>query len=352
MPPPLSAEPAKPEEPKAEDGSLSIQHQEETPPQPLPEEQPPVDDGQIHIDDDGQLKKSWEVEQEKKTEEAPANASDTSDDKTRHKVIAPLNQEPKQEPKTDLRSFDFNQPPAQPFSAAMPEQPAEESFNPLMPPAPGQTETDAGIPGPTAPSSEPEQPALPPAPEPADPMPEFVPPPVMEAPQAPEPVLPELSLPPLPVEPESDTLADIEKAVHSPHLVQQPGEHVDTARNAVMDAINATPYDPAHPEPLQALNANPLGIINEPELPQVQMPDMLQPDAEQASTQDTFPLPDPNAMFASHASSATPQFLIPEQPSPQLPGGMPLHGLGEVLPEGGGNDGTPPPSVPPPMMPM
>ena len=214
----------------------------------------------------------------------------------------------------------------QPFTAAMPEQPQEEAYNPLVP----ASSADA------APASAP-APALPPLPEPpaADPVQSSAPAP------APDPVMPDAD----------DTLADIEQAVHSPHVAQ--AAEVGDARNAVTDALNAAPYDPSRPEPLQSLNASPLGTPSEE--PQIPAP-------AEPSTQDVFPLPQPADMFASH-NSGTPQFPVPEQPGPQQDQApepetqsQPRpHKMvnGALNPEGAHPDeGTPPPPVPPPMMPV
>lgn len=56
----------------------------------------------------------------------------------------------------------------------------------------------------------------------------------------------------------TSTINEIEEVEHSPHL-EQAGV-VDSARSAVESAINAAPYDPTRPEPLEALNATPLSM--------------------------------------------------------------------------------------------
>lgn len=67
----------------------------------------------------------------------------------------------------------------------------------------------------------------------------------------------------------TSTLNEIEEVVGSPHLAQAEEEkQVDSARDAVQNAIAQTPYDPARPEPLQALNAAPVELTP---------PDPLQP---------------------------------------------------------------------------
>jgi hypothetical protein len=132
-----------------------------------------------------------------------------------------------------------------------------------------------------------------PAPQPAPPMP-----PAPEPEPAPAP-------PPPPAEPadaiiNSETLSNIEKDVNSPHLQQDAPEapapppaptvvtptempapaadpapatdDLASARDAVMQAINGAP--PA-PEPIQALNAQPLGTpLHQPEMP----PELITPN--------------------------------------------------------------------------
>ncbi len=60
----------------------------------------------------------------------------------------------------------------------------------------------------------------------------------------------------------TSTLDEIERVEHSPHQVEvpQPVEGLDSARDAVMSAINAAPYDPTRPQPLQSLNAAPFDM--------------------------------------------------------------------------------------------
>jgi hypothetical protein len=61
----------------------------------------------------------------------------------------------------------------------------------------------------------------------------------------------------------TSTLNEIEEVMESPHLENAAGDSsqaLDGARNAVSDAISATPYDPTRPEPLQALNATAVNL--------------------------------------------------------------------------------------------
>lgn len=118
------------------------------------------------------------------------------------------------------------------------------------------------------------------------------------------------------------TLAEIEQAVDSPHLHASetaPGEVVDTARSAVDAALQTnTPAVPAYtPEPIVALNAQPLGDVLH------QTPEL---------TTDA-PLAPPTPTFANPAA-------------PSAPSSFP----GAPLPTAPANSGQPaPPPVPPPM---
>ncbi|MBA2278879.1 hypothetical protein H0V99_00335 [Candidatus Saccharibacteria bacterium] len=63
-----------------------------------------------------------------------------------------------------------------------------------------------------------------------------------------------------------NTLLDIEKSVHSPHVEQVAASDggVDMARSAVMDAITQAPYDPTRPDPRADINAQPMGMPPDP----------------------------------------------------------------------------------------
>ncbi len=142
------------------------------------------------------------------------------------------------------------------------------------------------------------------------------------------------------------TLLDIEESVHSPHLgltedpVKDEPAVVDSARDAVMEAIGQAGYDANRPEPRIDINAQPLGS------PDQTPPASTPPEQNPASADMAPPTPVLNGIDPSAP-------LMPEQDSglvSQVPGGMPLHTLGEVVSEDGNN--LPPPPVPPPMMPQ
>jgi hypothetical protein len=122
------------------------------------------------------------------------------------------------------------------------------------------------------------------------------------------PIMPPAPDPQVPQLPDDHTsLLDIEKTVNSPHLgapsTTEPNTNLDSARNAVLDAINQVPYDPARPEPRADLGAQ-----------------------------------------------TGPQILQnPGQPTPLEDLRLPM----PPLPEENNQDNTmPPPPVPPPMMPQ
>lgn len=139
---------------------------------------------------------------------------------------------------------------------------------------------------------------------------------------------------PQPVEPapvvvdNSDTLAEIEQAVHSPHL----SSDLNTARDEVMKALSDSAT--GAPEPIQALNAQPLGdALREP--------------------LDFDQLTPPSPAFTDAL-----QLAIPTVPPAVTPSDQPLTGFGDVSvppaqttePSGSSViDPTAPPPVPPPI---
>jgi len=139
---------------------------------------------------------------------------------------------------------------------------------------------------------------------------------------------------PQPVEPapvvvdNSDTLAEIEQAVHSPHL----SSDLNTARDEVMKALSDSAA--GAPEPIQALNAQPLGdALREP--------------------LDFDQLTPPSPAFTDAL-----QLAIPTVPPAVTPSDQPLTGFGDVSvppaqttePSGSSViDPTAPPPVPPPI---
>lgn len=148
------------------------------------------------------------------------------------KVIAPLEPEEPQAPAP------VESPPVEsPVVPPVPDLPLQ--FDPSSVPAPS-------VPEPAVAFTPPEPAVVAPAPE------------TLEPPK-PEPIITGLTPPPpawVPPTPESEepqTLTEIEAAVKSPHVT-----HIDDARSAVEQALSQAPSAPA-PEPIQALNAQPLG---------------------------------------------------------------------------------------------
>lgn len=87
---------------------------------------------------------------------------------------------------------------------------------------------------------------------------------------------------PLPEVNGDTTLLDIEKTVHSPHLDSAPqpgGGELDSARSAVLDAINQMPSDPNRPEPRADVGA--------------QFGPQIQPTPSEATPFDALRLPTP-----------------------------------------------------------
>lgn len=140
----------------------------------------------------------------------------------------------------------------------------------------------------------PEMPYMPPSMTPTSPLP---PPPSA----APEPVFnpapPVLSTPPAP---QGETLSQIESDVNSPHIqpadTTAPGEgensgpDLASTREAVMQAYASQPAPQAAPEPIQALNAQPLGAPLHEEVPPA--PAAPAPVNYDATANPTFTLPD------------------------------------------------------------
>ncbi len=119
------------------------------------------------------------------------------------------------------------------------------------------------------------------------------------------------------------TLAEIEQEVNSPHVYANDGaesapeiSHLDGARNAV-DAALQTAAPGYIPEPITALNAQPLGpeLHNEPTVavPEVPAPDFAVPQFNMPSAPSAFPgVPLPSAdMSGQPAPPPVPPPMIP-----------------------------------------
>jgi len=150
-------------------------------------------------------------------------------------------------------------------------------------------------------------------------VPDLVPPPVASSTVPTSAFAPSASVPTGTIEPASVTLPEpvVSPAVapiaatSEPTSVSasEPSAHVDDARNAVMQAIASQSQNPARPEPIQALNAQPLGEpLRDPvpalanPVPDLQLPSpgvasrVVQPSAPVSATAPTFappPVPPP-----------------------------------------------------------
>lgn len=186
------------------------------------------------------------------------------------------------------------------------------------------------------------------APEPA-----FTPPSPQSQPAPTPPPAPAFT-PPAPIAPDPDatlteieqavgsthanqTLTELEKAVESPHAdqgTQPPVGGLDDARSAVEAALNSAPATPVAPDPIAALNAQPLGDnLHAPAIPNT---GFSEPTPGNTPADDTLDMPLPSNPFGP-GKQALP---TPPTPPTNLPG---------TPPPASGQ--TPPPPVPPPMLP-
>lgn len=177
---------------------------------------------------------------------------------------------------------------------------------------------------------EPTEPVQPPA-EPE--IPQFTPPPgSWEPPKEPELVQ---TPPAAPESPEiNETLSDIEQAVQNAHA---GADGLDAARDEVSRAITAA--GPGAPEPITALNAQPLDLnnLNDVATP----PQPVSVPASQPATDPLRPPPAPAADPFAPPSAPLPPPPPTDMPVPQTP--APADGQAQV------NDPTAPPPVPPPI---
>jgi hypothetical protein len=207
------------------------------------------------------------------------------------------------------------QPVAQPAPAEepapAPEAPAEPNVEPVAPePAP-------------APEQEPVVPPMPPQPAaepvvaPVEPAPTIEPTPA-PAPAVTEPALPEIDLPApapevAPAPAEAAPIADAAPVAPASQPTDPTGVDLDAARQAVTDALQTQPFNPAG-QPLQSAGAMPLAT----DAPVATPAPMLAPAPAPAPVPDLStlaPLPEPPTM---PAASGVPE-LPPLPPMPPLP---------------------------------
>ncbi len=151
---------------------------------------------------------------------------------------------------------------------------------------------------------------------------------------------------PVPKPPSTSTLSDLEKVVDSPHLTQtvnvpevppQTDQTLNTARDAVTQAVSST--SPQILEPVKSLNAYPMDL-SVPSMPSTSTPSLG--GIANSSTMTNPSLPNSPALSGF---AAAPQ---PDLPSNLVP---PAPGLPTDSTAGSVSDPTAPPPVPPPLIP-
>jgi hypothetical protein len=285
--------PSQPPPNTSNDGTLEINHDQQVAEQAAQQaaEQIAQQQGQLHIDDDGNI-------HQLNTADNPMPSQPHAPDPSAGLPVG-LNT-PAEEPVFDGVLTANSQP-----------QPLEPSTDPFTPARP--------VPNPPILTRQ----QLPPPPLPTPPQP---------AQQPAPPIVPNV-----PNQTTSSTLEDIEKAVRSPHLAVPVDENhpdlphspdVESARNAVLEAVNSAPTSQSL-EPIAALNAQPVFDFHDPANqvpPQSPSPPPLPTDVpDDGFTPLNMPLPQ-NPPTIHPTFDSTP--FSTETPSD-----------------------NPPPPVPPPMMP-
>ncbi len=357
----------QPQAPKAEPGTLEIEHEDN---EPSPEQAPPItpeaetpnepDRPQIQVDENGQLLMGTPDESLPEishvrgvgTDGEPTGAGNTE---VKHDRMV----EPPKLGDVDLTA-NVNPEADDPST--------EELTLPAMsPPLLSHTETvlnaEPAAVEPTAatnPTFIPQAPLPPPPPLPASPMstPSSAPAPL---PEPPAPVAPTSTPPATSVASPGTTSTQIEKPVDSPHIDTDgaptstqpvvpaaPGADVNDARSAVQAALNSAAPAAELAQPIAALNAQPLGpdlhaapapaqpvltSFGTPLSTIVPNPGFNEPTPGNTPADDTLDMPLPSNPFGPGQAPA------PQAPPSAFPG-APLN-----------TAGTPPPPVPPPMLP-
>jgi hypothetical protein len=229
------------------------------------------------------------------------------------------------------------EPTSSPFIPQAPLQPSPQSW---LPPEPLPVPPPAPNPVPPIPAPDPPSPVAPVAPRP-DPNPVITLPPApvfTPAPMAPPFSPASASLIP------SETLEEIEEAVHSPHVqaatnaAAAAAASLDDARNAVQAAFSGAAVPSAPPSPIAALNAQPLGAdLHQSAVAAPPVPNMgfSEPTPGNTPADATLDMPLPSNPFGPGRQAGT----------SALPGAFP----GTAPQQGGGSSGVPP--VPPPFVP-
>lgn len=347
-------------EKKPEPGVLEIEHDNEPAPPVMPEEtQEESKQPQIKVDEDGKL-----ITEESEDEQLPAisrvrgvgvdgkpTAAKESEVKHERLDTPPLmgdndltaNTEPeKLDPATEELTLPALDAPLLTHNANVlppaPEPPKPADVNPFIPqeplPEPQPVLNQPSTPEPTTPEPQPAA-SLPPLPAFEPPAPAPMPSPSIPAPQPMTAQAPVFTPPAF--SPDS-TLSDIEKSIGSPHAAQSsvPTQaDLDDARSAV-EAAFASPaaQQTVAPEPIAALNAQPLGgALHQPMVPNT---GFNEPTPGNTPADDTLDMPMPSNPFGPG------QQFTPPAPS-SFPGMLPQ-------PAPSSNPNSPPP-VPPPIVP-
>lgn len=240
------------------------------------------------------------------------------------------------------RSYLVDRPEVHPAEAPTVPQPSAPTAMPASEPAMPLLQRDAPMMPPAQPAipeSPVVQPSVPqvdvPLPAPMAPMP-----PSMSAPAMP--TMPSMPAPSTP--PSSQTLSQIEESVHSPHVgtPAAPARDITAARDQVMDALASAG---SRFEPLQSLNASPLGDGLHPHTDAVTIAPPSVPAASAPISVDA----DGNLVQQPHLASmpAIPQPSVNNQPTPP-PFAMPQQSAAPAQQNIAPNS---PPPVPPPMTP-
>lgn len=310
------------------DGELDIAHSSEEPAASLPEpEAKEPDTPQIHINEHGEI--GLPADEPASVPDSPQDAALPNDNEEPAKTSRSMALEPptlggKLTANTERESLDpsvdiigagavspQNRPVLTRDSSTTPVlQPAEEASTPAPEPVVEPEPMLAPTPEPAAPLAAPNINDILSSQSPADEPAIIAPTPEPVA--APEPVK---SPEPAPApESTSPTLTDLEQNVDSPHLEQpaEPEQSLDAARDAVMEAMQQTE---ARPEPIAALNAQPL----EPAAP---APDSAAPPV------DTTPS-DPDVPAGLFATEDVPQIIDPAAPPSVPPPFTPPSGGGQ-----------------------
>lgn len=188
-------------------------------------------------------------------------------------------------------------------------------------PTPGALASDAAVPNPV-PAPDNIAPMVQP-PAPGAPLFASIPAPAAAVPSTPPPIVadmlpPVVAQPAMPPEPASAPLPDLSQPAPAATPGPAPAADLASARDAVMQAIASQPDAGAAPEPIQALNAQPLGVpLHEDAAAQAPA---VQPPNLDAAANPTFTLPD-----ITQAPVGAGQAAPPASPPPM----MPPSGLGQ-----------------------